>query len=687
MECTITTVGVGSELLDQVIDLWSPNRKTLGFFPRGAFEEYAGRGGIVGARAGDSLLGYVAFRETDHWIVIVHLCVAPPGRKQGVARALIKWLRSEHQLARGMKLSCRRDFEAHRIWPRFGFRAAGERAAKAEGEQIIEWRLDFRSEAELFDWSAAQRRRRLRVGIDQNVFLDLYGADDVVRRDHESEILLADWLSTEVELFVTDETFNEISQMNASDAERQRLRACADRHRRPHCEAQAFEDRSAELQTLLPPEAVAGSGADVRHLARAVVGGFACFLTRDDAILETASQIEDRYGLRVLRPLELALDIDQLLRAEEYAPRRLAGTLHKARRATSQDLDDLEPSFRESSSGERRTDFERTLRACLDDPKGTRLEICSDPDGAKAALIATASDETSLRIRMLRVTRDRIAPTLLRYQIERMIRRSAQSGLACVRISDRFLSSDGKTAAAEAGFLPVGEEWIKIQLHGFHTPEELGERAESAFRTLAGDVPKLDLSAAEHLFRPAKIRGAQLPCFIIPIRPTWAALLFEERMAQELLFGARPDLVFSPEFAYYRAAQPRGVRAPARVLWYVSQGQEAVSGFSGRMMVRAYSRIDEVMVGKPKELFRRFKRLGIYEWDDVFETAKKDLNREIMAIRCVDTELLPHPIPWDELQKYFQAHLGAGNPLVSAVEIPESLFETLYLRSFQGSTA
>ena len=32
------------------------------------------------------------------------------------------------------------------------------------------------------------------------------------------------------------------------------------------------------------------------------------------------------------------------------------------------------------------------------------------------------------------------------------------------------------------------------------------------------------------------------------------------------------------------------------------------------MTIKACSQLEEVVIGKPKELFRRFQRLGIYEW-------------------------------------------------------------------------
>jgi len=41
------------------------------------------------------------------------------------------------------------------------------------------------------------------------------------------------------------------------------------------------------------------------------------------------------------------------------------------------------------------------------------------------------------------------------------------------------------------------------------------------------------------------------------------------------------------------------------------------------LSVKACSRLEEAIIGKPKELFRRFKRLGVYEWKDVSKLLRK----------------------------------------------------------------
>ena len=122
----------------------------------------------------------------------------------------------------------------------------------------------------------------------------------------------------------------------------------------------------------------------------------------------------------------------------------------------------------------------------------------------------------------------------------------------------------------------------------------------------------------------AKLADAALPCFIVPIRPQFAEHLFDERLAAGGVLGADVDLALNPESVYYRAARPFVLSSPARVLWYVSKHDN----YQGTMAIRACSRVVEVARGTPKQLFSRFRRLGVYEWRHVLATADGEHDKE-----------------------------------------------------------
>jgi hypothetical protein len=155
--------------------------------------------------------------------------------------------------------------------------------------------------------------------------------------------------------------------------------------------------------------------------------------------------------------------------------------------------------------------------------------------------------------------------------------------------------------------------------------------------------------------------------------------LFDEHLARQTLFGADVELALNPESVYYRSARQRILDYPGRILWYVS----SKGNFDGTMAIRACSRIAEVCVGKPKPMFRRFQRLGVYEWRDVIETARGDIENNIMAIRFHDTELL-NPVEWDVFQGILKEH-GVKTNLESPIRIPPAVFQAIYTLALDPS--
>ena len=182
------------------------------------------------------------------------------------------------------------------------------------------------------------------------------------------------------------------------------------------------------------------------------------------------------------------------------------------------------------------------------------------------------------------------------------------------------------------------------------------------------------MSDVERLLWPAKILDAEIPTFIVPIKAKWAKDLFDEGLAKQTLFGAVMELALNRESAYYKSKKaPGGLKAPGRILWYVSQDEK----YEGAMHVRACSRLDGVFTDKPKKLFAQFRRLGVYEWRHVYEVANEDINQDIMALRFSDTELLTSPIHWGKVQSILN-EAGCPSQLMSPHRISKNIFADLY---------
>jgi hypothetical protein len=150
--------------------------------------------------------------------------------------------------------------------------------------------------------------------------------------------------------------------------------------------------------------------------------------------------------------------------------------------------------------------------------------------------------------------------------------------------------------------------------------------------------------------------------------------LFDHNIAKQTLWGADPSLVLNVENVYYRSSRTR-LASPARILWYVSQG---TGDFQGAMSIRACSYLDQVVVDKPKALYSRFKRLGVYKWKDVYSIAGKDVDQEIMAFRFSGTELFNSPVHRDKLQEIWMREKGQNFNILSPVRVSNDTFLHLY---------
>jgi predicted transcriptional regulator len=169
---------------------------------------------------------------------------------------------------------------------------------------------------------------------------------------------------------------------------------------------------------------------------------------------------------------------------------------------------------------------------------------------------------------------------------------------------------------------------------------------------------------------PAKIVDADIPTYMVTIELKWAYRLFDETFAKETLFGAEKELMLNRQNIYYRSAKSSVERG--RILWYVTKDER--HQWSGG--IRACSHIDEVVVGKPEELFRKFRRMGVYTWEDVLQTAKEEDNT-IMAIRFSNTESFVQPIPLTQLREIYTEE-GTTFQAQGIKRISKDLFARLY---------
>jgi rRNA-processing protein FCF1/GNAT superfamily N-acetyltransferase len=685
---------MNTEVQVEVIDEHSPylpivkalrraNSKTVGDFTNGAFADHAARRNIIVAIApGSECIGYLLYRCSYDRITIVHLCVDRLHQGKGIAKILVNYLKKiTKEDYSGIGLHCRRDFKLEKLWYKLDFVAQHDKVGTSkDGKLLTYWWFDH-GHTDLFDIDPKQKlASRLCVIIDTKIFGEIYTEKEDIFA--ESKSLFADWLQPEIELCITDEIFNKINLI-AQNKERNQQRNFAKKNFTCLSSHQNFDYIIESLNGLFSKKQVIIDELEVRNLARAIASDSQNFVTLNNQLLELKSEIYDQFKLSIFRPNELITHLDELRRNLNYQPVRLAGTTRLEQIRVKKGQEDLLTNyFYCDGLGESKAQFQQKLRQFI--TESDKFECCVVREGENqllALVVYGRQKKHELEIPMLRVGNNSLSATLVRHLIFKSILRSACEQREFTRITDSCLTETVTTAIEEDTFIRVKNGWLKANLAVVETASQLSIRLTDIGNTLGQEykfclqladslntenlIQKSQASAdIERFLFPAKIMDAEIPTFIIPIQPRWAQDLFDEGLANQTLFGAKDELAFNRESVYYRAVQnSRGLQAPCRILWYVSgtQGEGKGKGYCEVQAVRACSYVDEVVIGKPKELYQNFQRLGVYNLSDL-EKVNKDKDGNIMAIRFSDIELFDAPIYLKELMQISEKNLSLNCP-------------------------
>lgn len=674
-----------SNLLPAVIALGKRHSRYLGQFPRGAYRDALEKGRIIAALRGeDEVCGYLLYRVSREHATVVHLCVDAAHQGRGLAKALFEALRAATKECHGARLSCRRDFPAASLWPRLGFVHANEKPGRSQaGSLLTNWYFSY-GVPDLFTVTGIENNdSRAMAVLDANVIFDLQDQPD--RRMVGA--ISADWLSTEVELCVTDEMYNEIGR--APDAhERSRRRAFLNSFKCLTPNAEETERLLLEIRLLFPAKMSVSDESDHRHLAKAIASRASFFVTFDAEQLSRAQDIEARYGLVVLKPLDLIVRLDAHLRQTEYVPARVAGSLATVARIGSSEIQALSQRFQDFSRRESKGAFEALLAAGVSDPHRKQTSVVSQPNGRQDALFTwDRSHGDRIGIPLFRIANGAVADGLAHYVLWQTVTEAAREGRQIVEVSESMLHPTAQVALRQIGFAEMDGIWRKHIVAVCGTTAEvlqaINDRVsdrilEAAAEVLVSEKAAVDgptIARLEQLLWPVRIVDAPMETWIVPIRPGWAAHLFDERLASQDLFGADPHLALSFRNVYYRSARPPHMHAPVRILWYVSGRGH---GWAGASSIRAVSLVDEAVRGPAKTLFSRFRRLGAYEWLHVLETAGGDPYGLIAGLSFTHTELLPYPIPYERVQRILFAYDMKRNTFAGPVRVPAQCFAELY---------
>ena len=666
---SISTLGSGE--LDAVETLRKENNRTLGFMAFEVLREFLNRGGVLGAKTNEGvLIGYLLYASYHARIRVVHLCVSEHHRGSGIAARLFDELRQRSTTQLTIKLSCRRDFPAHTLWPKLGFVPVDETPGRSlAGHLLTRWEYQLAESKQLDLFREKASNEAVDVVIDAQIFFHFHEPSSA--ESDPSKGLLADFLSDSLDLCMTEEIFVEIDRIKDSVRRADRRRRAYEFRILRH--SQALSEHYESLLREILPARKASQVSDIRHLAKAAASEATVFATRDDALLKRAKAIEERTGLTVLSPTEVIIQLHKLVDAQEYGISNISGTDLGWRRLVSNELPALLAGF--SEPDERRGALRERIERLLVRPDVHKSEVLCHTTDIRAVRISEIEGDR-LIMHFARVARGPDRALFARFLVADSIASAIDLSLASVRFDKALLGRELASHLLDTGFVELDGAFVRLCICESLNRQDVLAAAEERFEGLVDRYAGMTPNELSEACAPLHLLDADDRYFIVPIKPGYAMSLFDKVGAGADLFGWKSEVLMRWENVYYRRKTHHKIlQIPARVLWYESHPRSAIT---------AVSRLDAVEVGSPKVLFRKFKRYGTLDWDDLYEMCNKDARNEIMALKFSQTFALRRPV---QLQTLRELEGRQEVPLQSPRKIGRDLFGRILDAGYGGKKA
>ena len=669
--------------IDLIYNLWRKDSKTLGFFPKGAFEEYAQKNQIILAFSeSNQFIGYLLYRLPNQIVSITHLCIDSDFRGNGIPELLFNSLTNTSSNRDGISLDCRRDYGIEKLWTGLGFKAVSEKIGRGTDKAIVtKWWYDYGNE-NLFSRAFDDSGDVTQIVVDANIFIDFNDDDPIAE---ESKALLADWLSDKINIFITPEIHNEInrsSNSNQRELERKRLSYYDLIPNHPE-QSKVIEE---QLWTIYKTNLSEQDKSDIRHLSHAIAANIDYFITRDDIILGKSDLIYEKFSISVMRPSELIINIDKLERYDDYKPSRLAGTNARIQKIDNLNEDELAKNFQKHELGETKKQFLSSLRDILKDPINNDCYIIRKRNNDLIGLLCYKNNKNGeMEVPLIRAVKSSLEYTIIHYLAFKSTIDSYTRSNILTSIKDKYICRAVKQVLLKNNFSNCDENLIKLNVNKSSTSVDISNYMRSFDinnKHLTGVLHKLDdidclnkeqTWEIEKLIWPGKILNTNIDTYIVSIKPGWARDLFDHDLSAGDLFGSSLELALNIECAYYRSIlNSGGLSSSSRILWYVSSDSQHKS-----LGIRACSQLEDVIITKPKDAYKEFRRLGVYKWNDIYNLADKDIEKEVMVLRFKNTEVFKKPIDYDTLCKILQKN-DIGVQLLSPTKVNADIFNEIY---------
>jgi predicted nucleic acid-binding protein/GNAT superfamily N-acetyltransferase len=675
------------EEVAQVIKIGDANSKTLGHFPRNAYYNEGRNNRIVIAIDNDIVLGYILFRIpiTKRRASITHFCIDKAHRGKGLMKSLFDFLVLKTKHLDCISLNCREDYDAHHIWQKLNFVPKANKLGRGKDKMnLVRWFYSHLENKSLFDTSSNEN---LIAVIDSNIVYDLYRNIPTTETEKESHSLKADWLLDEISLYVTTEIYYELTRKTTLDDQnkmrdfiRKNFDEAKDNNYQPHYE------RLKELKLKTKEKLTDNTDSDIKHLAKAIAANADFYITRDKEVLGLHEELKE--SIIILQPAEMLLYIDELLNSSKYQQSKLITSGWKQKKISWEKFTPLISTFLNQSKGEKKNIFETELKKIsLDAGRYNSLMISDSTNNQDIAMLVWEIQEGLLSISFLRIYKNKLSQVLAKYLLTMLHNIAVLKNCNIIKVDDNYISDETIEVLQGFRFKKDTDYWYKVCLSGVFEINDLKGHLETIKHKFSFSSNKIQdilalieqnhskdaLLEVEKSLYNVKIIENDIPCYIIPIQPSFAKHLFDEDANEYELFGTNSlHLILNNENVYYKAAN-RGIISPSRVLWYIS-GTTDDKFTKNKKVLKATSYIDAVYEDSPKNLYKLFKNLGIYDFKDI-----NDINKEkVLAFKFTHTEILSKTLTLKQLRKIYHDFTNKEFNPISAVKIPHELFMHLY---------
>lgn len=623
--------------VEAVEELRKRSARTLGFFPYEALKEHLKSGTVLGIRTENGwLTGYLLFAKNAQHFRIVHLCVDEGHRGKGLARKLFDELKRLRTTQTTIKLSCRRDFPANKVWLKLGFVPIGEKSGRSKaGHMLTLWQYNLGESDQLEIFRAKIIPEAQDVVLDAQVFFDF---EEPSRPASEpSRALLADFLVDLLEYWVTDEILAEINR-NENIAERNLQRQRADLHIVPH--NQQVAEHYADVLSNILPARTDSQKSDILHLAKTAASHVRVFVTRDRGLLRESEKIQDGTGIRVVAPTQIIVECHEAAEKEAYLPSYVSGQDFAWSRVTSDDIPHI-PWDAFLRHGERLGRFGETVLSFAANPERFSCEVLrSDTDVCAVRVIERK--QNTLVVHLARTEKTARRPLFERFLATDALYGALASNLQLIEFKRGSLGENLISHALEIGFLEHDEKYFRLCLPSCGGRKDFLSLVTNLLPHLSAKYGALPANELEQYCSPADLKENEKSYVIVPIKPGYAISLFDRQQAGTDLFGGDKSTLLRWDNVYYRRISHQNIlRTPARILWYESAPEGKVTTLSN---------LDNVELGMPGDLLRKYKKLGILEWRDLYRMCSGDVEAQLMALKFSHTFPLQRSVPLAELR-------------------------------------